>query len=240
MAVENCCYIILRPITKTRGEKAKCYIQQGLGCTCFLESYGAELGLEMKAPDKTRILAIPLDIILSNKSWNAFNHGSCEKKICLILFLFLMSISIIAVLLTLLTAPVPLECSSYTTLNTADRAAKSTGNMNKCDRNDLSSIPKWYRFSGAAGTMMPTSPVPVRYCGTHAPGWLNGKHPSKNEGAVSRKVCFHWSNNVCRWNIQITVRNCGSFYVYKLPRTPNCSLRYCGTSGQCKCFFSVF
>ena len=111
--------------------------------------------------------------------------------------------------------------------------------MNKCDRNDLSSIPKWYRFSGAAGTMMPTSPVPIRYCGTHAPGWMNGKHPSKNEGAVSRKVCFHWSNNVCLWNIQITVRNCGSFYVYKLPRTPNCSLRYCGTSGQCK-FFSVF
>ncbi|XP_067043371.1 uncharacterized protein [Acropora muricata] len=128
--------------------------------------------------------------------------------------------------------PVPAECSSYTTLNTADRAAKSTGNMNKCDRNDLSSIPKWYRFSGAAGTMMPTSSVPVRHCGTHAPGWMNGKHPSKNEGAVSRKVCFHWSNNVCLWNIQITVRNCGSFYVYKLPRTPHCSLRYCGTNAQ--------
>ena len=156
------------------------------------------------------------------------------KKICPILFLFLMSISIIALLLTLLTAPVPAECSSYTTLSTADRAAKSTGNMNKCDRNDLSSIPKWYRFSGAAGTMMPTSPVPVRYCGTHAPGWMNGKHPSKNEGAVSRKVCFHWNNNVCLWNIMITVRNCGSFYVYKLPRTLHCSLRYCGTNAQSK------
>ena len=106
--------------------------------------------------------------------------------------------------------------------------------MNKCDRNELSSIPKWYRFSGAAGTMMPTSSVPVRYCGTHAPGWMNGKHPSKNEGAVSRKVCFHWSNNVCLWNTQITVRNCGSFYVYKLPRTPHCSLRYCGTNAQSK------
>ena len=156
------------------------------------------------------------------------------KNICLILFLLLMSISIIGVLSTLLTAPVPAECSSYTTLNTPDRAAESIGNMNKCDQNNLSSIPKWYRFSGAAGTMMPSFAVPVHRCGTHAPGWMNGKHPSKNEGAVLRKVCFHWDNNVCRWNIQITVRNCGWFYVYKLPRTPTCALRYCGTNVQSK------
>ena len=155
------------------------------------------------------------------------------KNVCL-LFLLLMLISIIAILLTLLTAPVPAECSSYTTLNAADRAVKLTGNMTKCDRNDLSFIPKWYRFSGAAGTMMPTSPVPIRFCGTHAPGWMNGEHPSKNAGAVSRKVCFHWDKNVCWSEIHITVRNCGSFYVYKLPRTPACDLRYCGNNAQSK------
>ena len=156
------------------------------------------------------------------------------KNIRLILFLLLMSISITAVLLTLFSAPVPAECSSYTTLNTPVRVFTSISNMYKCDRNDLSSIPKWYRFSGATGTMMPTLAVPVRHCGTHVPGWMNGKHPTKNEGAVSRKVCLHWSNIVCRWNIHITVRNCGSFYVYKLPRTPTCALRYCGTNAQSK------
>ena len=131
-----------------------------------------------------------------------------------------------------LTAPV--ECSSYTTLNTVDRASKPSNNIFKCDRNDLSSVPAWYRFSGAAGTKMPTSSVPINHCGTHAPGWMNGQHPSKNDGPVSRKVCFHWSNNVCRWSIQITVRSCGSFFVYKLPRTNYCSLRYCGDNGYSK------
>ncbi|XP_068717618.1 uncharacterized protein [Montipora capricornis] len=129
----------------------------------------------------------------------------------------------------------PVECSSYTTLNTADRASKPSNNIFKCDRNDLSSVPKWYRFSGAAGTKMPTSSVPINHCGTRAPGWMNGQHPSKNDGPVSRKVCFHWSNNVCRWSIQITVRSCGSFFVYKLPRTNYCSLRYCGDNGYNKC-----
>ena len=156
------------------------------------------------------------------------------KNVCLILFLLLMLISIIAILLTLLTAPVPAECSSYTTLNSTDHCVHSTGNTSKCDGNDLSSIPKWYRFSGVAVTLMSTSAVPKFRCGTHAPGWMNGEHPSKNEGAVSRKVCFHWKSNACLWNIQITVRNCGSFYVYKLPRTPTCDLRYCKNNAQSK------
>ena len=145
-----------------------------------------------------------------------------------------MSISITAVVLTLFSAPFPAECSSYTTLNSPDRAVTSTFDTNRCDSIDLSSIPKWYRFSGAAGTMMPTEAVPLFRCGTYAPGWMNGKHPSKNEGAVSRKVCFPVYGNVCRLNIQITVRNCGSFYVYKLPRPPTCSLRYCGANAQRK------
>ena len=84
---------------------------------------------------------------------------------------------------------------------------------------------------------MPTSPVQVNYCGTHATGWLNGQHPAKEDGSVSRKVCFHWSGNVCRWNIYIHVRNCGAFYVYHLGRTPGCSFRYCGNNGHGK--FSI-
>ena len=102
----------------------------------------------------------------------------------------------------------------------------------KCDKRDFPSEAKWYRFTDAAGTRMPTSPVQVNYCGTHATGWLNGQHPMKEDGAVSRQVCFHWSGNVCRWSIYIHVRNCGSFYVYHLGRTPGCSFRYCGNNGH--------
>ena len=127
----------------------------------------------------------------------------------------------------------PAECSSYTKLSDANRASGThRGNLLKCDRNDLASSPAWYRFTDAAGTRMPTSPVAIHHCGTHAPGWMSGQHPTKDDGVVQRKVCFHWSNNVCRWSVNIDVRNCGAFYVYKLPKTPYCWLRYCGNKGH--------
>ena len=134
----------------------------------------------------------------------------------------------------LLSLTAPAECSSYTTLSSADRASTARVNVLKCDRNDLASSPKWYRFSGAAGTRIPTSAVAINHCGTHAPGWMNGQHPSKDDGAVSRKVCFTWNGNVCLWSVTITVRSCGAFYVYKLPRPQNCYLRYCGNQGHSK------
>ena len=89
----------------------------------------------------------------------------------------------------------------------------------------------WYRFTGAAGSEMPQSCVPTYHCGTHAPGWLNGEHPTVADGIVTREVCYHWSNNCCRWKNNIRIRNCGKFYVYELVKPPACSLRYCGTSG---------
>ena len=129
----------------------------------------------------------------------------------------------------------PPECSSYSKLSDANRASGShRGNTLRCDRNDLASPAKWYRFTDAAGDRMPTSPVAKHYCGTHAPGWMNGKHPAKEDGAVTRKVCFHWNNNYCSWNIMISVRNCGAFFVYKLSKTSNCYLRYCGNRGHSK------
>ena len=78
---------------------------------------------------------------------------------------------------------------------------------------------------------MPTSCVPINRCGTHAPGWLSGGHPSSGQ-IRSVKVCFHWSNNCCRWHTYIRVRNCGGFYVYEFKRPPACHLRYCGNSGK--------
>ena len=78
---------------------------------------------------------------------------------------------------------------------------------------------------------MPETCVPIRRCGTHAPGWLNGKHPTVAEGAVTRQVCYHWSNKCCMWENNIRVRNCGAFYVYELVKTPTYYLRYCGSDG---------
>ena len=108
------------------------------------------------------------------------------------------------------------------------------GNVLKCDQKDLTK--GWYRFNGEAGSAMPTKCVPSNYCGAHAPGWMQGAHPTKAEGAVTRKVCYHWTNNCCQWSNNIRVRNCGDFYVYELDKTPACSLRYCGNAPPGKIF----
>ncbi|KAL9987885.1 hypothetical protein ACROYT_G002263 [Oculina patagonica] len=121
--------------------------------------------------------------------------------------------------------PAP-ECSNYNTLEEGDRAVGNTNRSSiKCD----SSLKEgWYRFRGNAGNEMPSSCPEKQRCGTHAPGWLNGSHPSAAEGAVQRQVCFHWSSGCCQWKSNIQVRNCSGFYVYRLKAPPACSLRYCG------------
>ena len=123
------------------------------------------------------------------------------------------------------------ECQNYRSLNSGDRKITYTTYHSYCD----SGIgPGWFRFEGSAGTRMPTSCPPYIRCGTNAPGWLNGGHPTVADGQVSRQVCFHWMNSgCCEWSTNIKVRNCGSYYVYYLHSTPNngyCDLRYCGTN----------
>ncbi|KAK3749936.1 hypothetical protein QZH41_017386 [Actinostola sp. cb2023] len=125
--------------------------------------------------------------------------------------------------------PVPQECQKYTVFKDADRASGNAMKVLKCDQSGF--VKKWYRFMGAAGSAMPTKCVAMNHCGTHAPGWLSGSHPTQAQGMVTRKVCYHWSNKCCLWSNNIRVRNCGGFYVYELSRTPHCHLRYCGNGG---------
>ena len=100
----------------------------------------------------------------------------------------------------------------------------------QCDQRHLKPLPAWYRFTGVAGDRMPTYCVPKLRCGTHAPGWLNGSHPSVKEGIVTRRVCYHWGSRCCNWQNKIQIKNCGAFYVYRLVKPPVCWLRYCGNN----------
>lgn len=86
----------------------------------------------------------------------------------------------------------------------------------------------WYRFQGGAGSQMLESAPAIYACGTDAPGWLNGSHPQPADGIVARTVCFHWSGNTCYWSTSVDVVNCQTYYLYSLPVTPACDLRYCG------------
>lgn len=118
------------------------------------------------------------------------------------------------------------ECQNYQSLTEANRKVTYATVAAKCDRYIA---PGWFRFQGDAGTKMPTSCPRMQMCDTHAPGWINGEHPTVADGKVTRQVCFHWSSNCCNWSTNIEVRNCGTYYIYYFSGTPVCSLRYCGT-----------
>ncbi len=129
------------------------------------------------------------------------------------------------------------QCNEpYNTLNLADRnVAFNDGNngIEYCDNQNGDVSPQWqgnawYRFEGEAGTQMPESAPSIYSCGTDAPGWLNGTHPTPQDGIVDRQVCFNWNANQCNWNSNIQVVNCGSFYLYNLDQPGPCDLRYCG------------
>jgi len=125
------------------------------------------------------------------------------------------------------------------TLNNRNVAFNDGGTTLRCDwdgwnnpgPNDWTTPNAWYRFTGAAGTKMPTSAPPIYSCGTHAPGWMQGAYPTLQEGIVTRTVCYNWSGNTCLWSNPIKVVNCGSYYVFQLPSVAaQCWLRYCGTN----------
>ena len=81
---------------------------------------------------------------------------------------------------------------------------------------------------GDAGTKMPTTRVPLYRCGTRLPGWLDGAHPTVEDGEVYKKVCFSDRISGCRDMRKISVKNCGSYFIYKLQQPPSCDSRYCG------------
>ncbi|KAL9963937.1 hypothetical protein ACROYT_G027499 [Oculina patagonica] len=122
----------------------------------------------------------------------------------------------------------PKECKVYGTLTSRTRKTTyKSSNFHSCDD---SLGPGWFRFQGAAGTKMPTSCVVHERCGTKRPGWLKGGHPSVADGRVTRKVCFRSLSKCCEFFLYIQVRNCGSYYVYRLNGIANvCPEAYCGT-----------
>ena len=119
------------------------------------------------------------------------------------------------------------ECFNYTFLNDSTRAQTYYEDppTNECDNKLLAG---WYRFGGGAGNQMADTCVLMYNCGTHDTGWLSGKHPSVADGAVHRKVCFTYFSGCCSYTLDVLVRNCGGFYVYKLQPTHYCLARYCG------------
>ena len=117
-------------------------------------------------------------------------------------------------------------CYHYQNLSEANRKISyvTPYGPELCD-NQLPEV--WYRFVGAAGTQMPTTRVPAFRCGTMWSGWLDDAHPTVEDGEVRRTVCFSGRITVCKVLRGISVKNCGSYFIYKL-YPPPCPSRYCG------------
>ena len=116
-------------------------------------------------------------------------------------------------------------CKNYQNLTDAERKYDYVTVNAKCD--DM--LSGWYRFQGAAGTKMVTTCPPLGRCDGYFPAWLSGDHPTVAEGTVMRKVCIHRPGDCYEISVCIQVKNCSSYYIYKLIDPRHCDTRYCGT-----------
>ena len=66
-------------------------------------------------------------------------------------------------------------------------------------------------------------------CGADFGAWLKEDHPTVDEGTVTRKVCISRFGDCCDRSVDIQVKNCSSYYIYKLKSPGVCDTRYCGT-----------
>ena len=117
-------------------------------------------------------------------------------------------------------------CKNYQNLTDRTRKYDYVTVNYKCD----DTLDGWYRFQGAAGTKMVTTCPPKDRCDTEFPAWLSEDHPTVAEGTVMRKVCINiYFRACCTKSVYIKVKNCGSYYIYKLRDPIFCDARYCST-----------
>lgn len=140
---------------------------------------------------------------------NTQHKEASKQEIIIYTFLYLFSLADI--------------CQNYKTLTDAERRYDHVTVNFKCDR----TLNGWYRFQGAAGETMVTKCPPLGRCGAQFPAWLSEGHPPAAEGTVTRNVCIHGDKGCCDKSVLIQVRNCRSYYIYKLTPPVMCDTRYC-------------
>ncbi|KAL1281671.1 hypothetical protein QQF64_000474, partial [Cirrhinus molitorella] len=110
------------------------------------------------------------------------------------------------------------------------RATNNTyASVRKCD-GSVSGWSGWYRlFINGLSAHIPDTCVAQYSCGTDAPLWIRGGHPTVDDGVVTRDVCAQWFNYCCyHGSYPIKVKACpGNYYVYKLVRPTICNSSYC-------------
>jgi len=89
----------------------------------------------------------------------------------------------------------------------------------------------WYRFEHDAGNRLIEGPVEPWSCGTQAPIWLNGTHPTDTTEVTAKVCATYTSENICGWNGTVRIRLCNEsgseYFVYLLAVPTGCPLAYC-------------
>uniref|UniRef100_A0A3Q2Y304 UMOD/GP2/OIT3-like D8C domain-containing protein n=1 Tax=Hippocampus comes TaxID=109280 RepID=A0A3Q2Y304_HIPCM len=102
----------------------------------------------------------------------------------------------------------------------------------------------WYRlFLGGNNARIPERCIDENMCGTHAPLWIRGPHPTQSNMIASRTVCNAWSRGCCHFaSHNIHVKLCStaasSYYVYKLVKPSTCHLAYCAGISPFETFYT--
>lgn len=120
-------------------------------------------------------------------------------------------------------------CGNYTVLDNAWRAPSNRFySTAMCDR--YVQWVGWYRlFINGQSAQVSNTCIKENGCGTHATLWINGPHPSIEDGVVTRDVCGNWNSNCCNFkSTPINVKACpGQYYVYEFKIPIGCHLAYC-------------
>lgn len=118
-------------------------------------------------------------------------------------------------------------CKNYKAIDDPYRSIAyklKPGDVAICDYN----LPKgWYRFTSDVGGMMPETSPASYYCGTVAPVWIKGTHPTVINETKSVTACTKIFRESCKVKKTIRIKKCKGYFVYLLRKTFGCSMAYC-------------
>jgi hypothetical protein len=124
----------------------------------------------------------------------------------------------------------PAQCTAYINNSDATRQITYTTVQNLCDSNLTIG---WYRFVGAAGTVLSSTYINNPACGALNPGFIGNSVYTNltNMGQTATVLyCFnHYNVNSCDFIQNITVTYCDNYYVFYIQpgSSSNCDFRYC-------------